>query len=163
MTSKLLLTMAAPVAAAVAFALVVPEVSAAQSNPMLGTWKLNLAKSKYNPGPAPKSLTAVVAASGQGTVANTEGVNAQGVPTKTTFVIICDGQPHPVTGAPNVDAISCRQPDPYTQQFINMKSGKATTSGTLVVSRDGKTTTISTKGTTATGQQVDNVAVYDKQ
>ena len=163
MKSQLLLNVAVSVAAAVVVAFVVPQAGAAQSDPMVGTWKLNVAKSKYNPGPGPRSLTAVVTPSGQGTVANTEGVNAQGMPTKTTLIIICDGQPHPVTGAPNVDAISCRQPDPYTQNFTNMKGGRATTSGTLVVSRDGKTTTISTKGTTAAGQQVDNVAVYDRQ
>src|SRR5262245_25100443 len=138
MKSRLLLNVAVPVAAAFVFAFAVPQAGAAQNNPMIGTWKLNLAKSKYNPGPAPKSLSVVVSAAAQGTVANTEGVNAQGMPTKTTIVIICDGQPHPVTGAPNVDALSCRQPDPYTQTFTNMKAGKSTTGGTLVVSRDGK-------------------------
>jgi hypothetical protein len=77
--------------------------------------------------------------------------------------MICDGRPHPVTGAANVDASSCRRPDPYTQEFTNMKEGRATTSGTLVVSRDGRTTTITTKGVSANGQQIDNVTVYDKQ
>ncbi len=163
MKSQLLLNVAVSVAAAFVVAFAVPQAGAAQSDPMVGTWKLNVAKSKYNPGPAPRSLTVVVSAAAQGTVANTEGVNAQGMPTKTTIVIICDGQPHPVTGAPNVDALSCRQPDPYTQTFTNMKGGKATTGGTLVVSRDGKITTISTKGTTAAGQQIDNVAIYDRQ
>ena len=148
---------------AFAFVFAVSAVKGAQSDPMIGTWKLNVAKSKYNPGPGPKSLTVVVSPAARGTVANTEGVNAEGMPTKTTLVIICDGQPHPITGAPNVDALSCRQPDAYTQTFTNMKGGKATTGGTLVVSRDGKTTTISTKGTTAAGQQIDNVAVYDRQ
>jgi hypothetical protein len=35
-------------------------------DPRIGTWKLNLAKSKYSPGPAPQSLTVKVEPSGQG-------------------------------------------------------------------------------------------------
>ena len=36
----------------------------AQGNPFVGTWKLDLANSKYNPGPAPKSQTRTWDASG---------------------------------------------------------------------------------------------------
>jgi len=38
----------------------------AQSNPLVGTWKLNLEKSKFNPGPAPMSLRRTVEAQGDG-------------------------------------------------------------------------------------------------
>src|SRR5580704_12691878 len=38
----------------------------AQSNPLVGTWKLNVTKTKYDPGPAPKSLTRTVVAKGDG-------------------------------------------------------------------------------------------------
>jgi len=50
---------------AVAVLAVVGAVAAqAQSNPIVGTWKLNTAKSKYSPGPMPKSLTRTVTADG---------------------------------------------------------------------------------------------------
>jgi hypothetical protein len=75
----------------------------------------------------------------------------------------CNGQPHAVTGVPAIDARSCRNTDPYTQQFTNMKGGRATTSGTLVISRDGRTMTITTRGLSSDGRQLDNVTVYDKQ
>ena len=149
--------------AAFVFALMVPPNGLAQGDPMIGTWKLNLAKSTYKPGPPPRSLTAVTVASGQGLTATVDGINAQGMPIHQVFTMICNGQPQSVTGAAAVDAMSCRRSDPYTQEFTNMKGGRATTSGTLVVSRDGRTTTVSTKGVSATGQQIDNVAVYDKQ
>jgi hypothetical protein len=38
----------------------------AQDNPFAGTWKLNLTKSKFEPGPAPKSLTRTIVAQGDG-------------------------------------------------------------------------------------------------
>ena len=43
----------------------VPQPSFAQSDPALGTWQLNVSKSKYSPGPPPKSSTVTVQAVGQ--------------------------------------------------------------------------------------------------
>jgi hypothetical protein len=149
--------------AASAFALVAPAFGAAQADPMIGIWKLNLAKSTYTPGPPPRSVTVDVHAAGGGLMAMADGVNAQGAPTHTMFMIVCNGQPQAVTGAAAIDAMSCRRPDPYSQEFTNMKDGRETTSGTLTISRDGRTMTISTKGIGANGVQIDNVAVYDKQ
>ena len=48
----------------------------------MGTWKLNVAKSKYSPGPAPKSNTAKYEASEGGMMAVTDGMNAEGKPTQ---------------------------------------------------------------------------------
>src|SRR2546426_8895566 len=54
------------------------RVSAQASDARIGTWRLNVAKSKYSPGPAPQSLTVKVEASGEGEKATIEGVNAAG-------------------------------------------------------------------------------------
>ena len=146
-----------------AFALAQPAFGAAQADPMIGDWKLNLAKSKYSPGPAPRSSALNVHAAGDGLMAMFDTVNAEGTAAHPMFMIVCNGQPQPVSGSAVTDALSCRRPDPYSQTFTNMKGGRATTSGTVTLSRDGRTMTISTKGTNANGQQIDNVAVYDKQ
>jgi hypothetical protein len=61
------------------------HVSAQASNPRLGTWKLNVEKSKYHPGPAPQSVTMKIEAAGEGEKATTEGVNATGAPTQTEY------------------------------------------------------------------------------
>ena len=50
--------------------------------PGLGTWKLNVAKSKYSPGPTPKSLTVTFAAAGQGVKAVIDGVAPDAVPSR---------------------------------------------------------------------------------
>jgi len=130
---------------------------------MIGDWKLNVGKSKYGPGPAPRSSALNVHAAGDGLMAMFDNVNAQGAAAHPMFTVICNGQPQEVTGAAAVDAMSCRRTDPYSQTFTNMKGGRATTNGTITISRDGRTMTIATKGTNANGQPVDNVAVYDKQ
>jgi hypothetical protein len=161
--STILARFAISASVAIVFALLVPQDGLAQSDPMVGTWKLNLAKSNYKPGPPPRNINIKVDPAGQGLMAMLDGTNAQGMPIHQMITIICDGQPHPITGAAAADASSCRRPDPYTQSYTNMKEGRTTTNGTVVVSRDGRVMTITTKGVNANGQQIDNVAVYDKQ
>jgi hypothetical protein len=56
---------AALLCSAVIFAAALPRTALAQSA-LVGTWKLNLAKSTYSPGPPPRSQTATVQAEGQG-------------------------------------------------------------------------------------------------
>ena len=87
LTSLGLLFLAAVLATAV------PEIGLAQSNPLIGTWKNNLAKSKYSPGPAPRSGTTIFEAVGQGLKITAENTDAQGKPTKVDFgVISFDGK-----------------------------------------------------------------------
>ena len=45
----------------------------------------------------------------------------------------------------------------------NKKDGKATTTGKIVVSADGKSRTLSVQGTDASGKKVSSKAVYDKE
>lgn len=65
-------------AAVVAFTLVAPGLLSAQSNTEMGTWKLNVAKSKYTPGPAPKSETRTYRMEGNAITVTREGVAADG-------------------------------------------------------------------------------------
>ena len=82
------------------------RVSAQASNPRSGTWKLNLAKSKYDPGPAPQRNTMKIEASGEGEKATTEGVNAAGTATGTQYTAQYDGKDYPMTGSQNADTVS---------------------------------------------------------
>src|SRR2546423_9479843 len=67
----------------------------AQSDPLTGTWKLNLAKSAYSPGPAPKSASLTYRAQGQNVLRIAEGVDAEGKPTKSEWAHVYDGKPYP--------------------------------------------------------------------
>jgi len=126
-------------------------------------WKLNVAKSKYSPGPAPQSLTVKVEASGQGEKVTNEGVNADGTPTMTQYTANFDGKDYPLTGSQIADKVSLKRIDARTTVRTDKKGDKTVQTLTRVVSQDGKTMTVTIKGTNAQGQAVDNVLDFEKQ
>ncbi len=136
----------------------------AQSDPQVGIWKLNLEKSKYSPGPGPKSATTKIEAVGAGTKVSVEQALADGTARRWEFTANYDGKDSPVTGNnPDADTVARTRLDANTVQTVAKKGGKVTTTQTSAVSSDGKTRTVTTKGVNASGQQVNNVAVYEKQ
>jgi uncharacterized protein YcnI len=149
---------------AVVFATTSPQAVFAQTNQPSGTWKLNLVKSKFTPGPPPRSQTLTYEAVGQGFRATNEGVDAQGNPTKGVFgVYFYDGKSYPVTGVPDYDASSYKIINESTVEMTRTKAGKAVQTQTRAMSPDGKTLTFTVTVTNASGQQINNIAVYDKQ
>jgi Lipocalin-like domain len=144
-----------------AVATALPQIAFAQSNPFPGTWQLNLAKSKYSPGPAPKSGTVKVQEEGQGLKNTATGVGAEGNPVSNTFTMVFDGMPHP-EGNPNFDAEAWARVDAYTLINSNTKAGKLVGTRTVVVSPDGKTLTATKILLDATGKLINNIVVYDK-
>src|SRR5438874_405390 len=88
-------------------AIVATTVITTAADHWLGTWKLNLAKSKYNPPElAPKSQTMTREAVEGGMKLVTDGVDAQGKPTHTEYTAKYDKKDYPWTGQANADTIS---------------------------------------------------------
>ena len=136
----------------------------AQSDPQVGVWRLNVAKSTYSPGPAPKSATTRIEAAGAGTKVVVDQVMADGATRHWEFTANYDGKDSAVTGNnPDADTVARTRTNANTVQTISKKGGKVTTTQASVVSSDGKTRTVTTTGVGATGQKVNNVAVYEKQ
>lgn len=136
----------------------------AQSDPQVGVWKLNVAKSQYSPGPAPKSATTTIEAAGAGTKVMVDQELADGTKRHWMFTANYDGKDSPVTGNnPDADMVARTRTNATTVQTIAKKGGKVTTTQTSEVSADGKTRTVTTKGVNAAGQAVNNVAVYERQ
>ncbi len=129
----------------------------------LGTWKVDLAKSKYSPGPAPKSLTLKYEATPGGTKFTGDGVGADGKPNHTMFLSKFDGKDVPYEGNPDADMASPMKIDDNSYTNTWKKGGKATITAKVVVSADGKTMTITQIGTNAKGEAVNITAVYSKQ
>ena len=148
--------------AAAVCALVFSTGTWAQTDPMAGTWKLDVAKSTYKPGPAPKSATVVISAEGKGLKIAVDAAMADG-PMKWGYSNGRDGKETPVTGHPNYDAVKVTQISPTEGTIQYMKGGKPSLSAKTSVSTDGKTMTVTTTGTDAKGVAVHNVAVYTKQ
>ena len=137
----------------------------AQSNPVVGTWKLNLEKSKFDPGPAPKSLTRTIAAEGDGLKYTFEGASADGKAISYGFSVKFDGKDYPVTGAmpAGADSISAKKVDASHYEATLKKGGKVIGMSKVSVSADGKVATVDSSGTNAAGAKTHDVQVYDKQ
>ena len=148
------------------FALVtaLPQAGLAQSNPLIGTWKLNLEKSKFPPGAAPRSQTATFEQDGQNIKNTNQTIDAQGNATTSVLLHIYDGQPHPTTGNPLYDASAYLRLDANTVVYSRFKGGKLVQIGTIVVSQDGKSRTNTTSGIVGpNGLAGTTVSFYDKQ
>jgi hypothetical protein len=139
-----------------------PQACFAQSDPFLGTWQLDLTKSKYSPGPPPRSSTSNIQADGQNHTVTQTGIGADGTPTSITFTMVFDGMPHPFN-SPAFDAIAATRVDAYTEIFSYTKAGKFIATRTIVVSPDARTLTSTTMGISTTGRPVNIITVSDKQ
>jgi hypothetical protein len=142
-----------------------PQPSFAQSDPLTGLWQLNLAKSKRAAGPAlPKSQTVYIQGEGQNRKITAVGINAAGNALSQVWSeFVEDGKPHPIAGNPNVDSQTYTRVDAHTINISRLKDGKTVGTATLIVSPDGKTMTFNNTTTQATGQQLNEATVYDKQ
>ena len=133
-------------------------------DPFVGTWRLNVAKSKYSPGPPPKSQSSTYEAAGQGYKVSVKAEPASGSAQQWSYTSNLDGKDTPITGNnPNADMVAVKRIDAHTLESVNKKGGKVTTTQRNVVSADGKTRTVTTTGTDGQGQKVNNVAVFEKQ
>jgi hypothetical protein len=146
--------------AAALVGLVGGAVLAQSSNPLVGTWKLNVAKSKGTPS---TSGSTKIDAAGDGVKFTVDLAGPDG-PNHWVFTANYDGKDSPVTGnSPYGDAVAIKRIDARTTTVANKQGGKVVSTQTMVVSVDGKTRTVTTKGMNAKGQPLDSVAFYEKQ
>lgn len=134
----------------------------AQSDPWIGSWQLNLAKSTYDPGPPPRSQSAKVEGTGENRKETLAGVDAAGNAFTQVYVFIHDGQPHPVTGVPAWDSVIYTPVDNYTVNWTLTKVGKPVRVGTDTVSPDGTTFSIMSTGVDADGRPFKIIAVFER-
>jgi hypothetical protein len=132
-----------------------------QDNPNMGTWKLNEAKSKFA-GKA-RNHTVVYEPAGDQVKVTVDGVDENGGAVHSEWTGKFDGKEYPVTGDAASDVRSYRMINKNTLALTGKKAGKVTLTGRIVVSRDGKTRTVTTTTTNAQGKKVTSVARFDKQ
>lgn len=131
------------------------------SNPNMGTWKLNEAKSKI-PAGAPKNTTVTYEAAGDNVKVTVDGIDGAGKPTHNEWTGKFDGKDYPLVGDSNSDTRAYKQVDAHTTELTNKKGGKVTLTGRIVISADGKSRTITVSGIDAMGKKVKYSAAYDK-
>lgn len=128
------------------------------ADPFVGTWKLNVAKS--NASPAPKGQTLKITAQNSGFKWAFDTVEADGTATNGVWAGKYDGKDYSLTGNSNFDTVATKRTDANTLDVVLKKGGKVVGTGRNVVSKDGKTLTMTGKLTNAQGQ---DVSVFDKQ
>jgi hypothetical protein len=136
----------------------------AQGSLLVGTWKVNVAKSKYSPGPPSPPTQTLIWRSVQGGLEFTvNSVGTDGKPTKAVTLEKSDGSYAPVQGGTTPTMRHLRRIDDHTYEDGDTVNGKATISRRIVIARDARSITVTMTGTSATGQAVNNVVVYEKQ
>jgi len=139
-----------------------PAFSQSQLDPAIGSWQLNLAKSKYTPGTAPANLRVTVEAAGQGVKVTATTLRQSGQKIEVHYTAYLDGKDYPVTGSPDYDTVSLTRKG-------NMVEGTRKRNGIVVqtyqrfVSEDKRTMTVATTGKDAAGNTLNSVAVFDRR
>jgi hypothetical protein len=137
---------AVAVVAILAFTVATTDDVFAQSKALVGSWTLDPAKSRFDPGPIPyKSMTLNFSATDRGLKNEFAGVDAEGRPIKGAYMIVTDGKDYPVTGISTYDTSSYTPVGDNTTVYVRQKFGATVVVGSRVLSKDGKTLTYSEK------------------
>ena len=136
-------------------------------DPGLGTWKLNVAKSKYNPGPPPQSMTRTVEAQGDKVKYTYEGVASDGSAISYTFTVAYDGKDYPINVTSGsvlggADSLSVKKLSSRSYEATLKKGGEPVAISQVKYSPDGKVTTMTQTSPVGKGS-IKNLIVYEKQ
>ena len=135
--------------------------SVAQQDPLLGTWRLDLSKSKYSPGPPPKSETRLYARDAQGVRGQIDRLYSDGRREVIDYRADADHD-SPVSGTQAYDAVRFKRVDARTTEAVLSHAGRVWGTARRVLSENGETLTITFRRIDP-GDMVNNVAVYHKE
>lgn len=128
-----------------------------------GTWKVNVSKSTFTPGPALKSQIVSFEWVGESMKVIVDSTGGDGKPVHSEWFGKLDGKDYPMKGDPNIDSRSFKRVDDYTLDIIAKKGGKVVSNTRTVYNKDGKTRVSTQTGSNAQGQQVHNTIFSEKQ
>jgi hypothetical protein len=131
-------------------------------SPLVGTWKLNEAKSRFGKGMS-KSVTVVYTTVGDSLKCTIDGIDKDGKPTHTEWIGKSDGKDYPVTGDPSMDSRWLKMVNEHTYKIGVKKGGEIVYYGEILIAPDGDSRTVMLHGTNADGKKVSSSSAYDKQ
>jgi len=144
-------------------------VFGAENNPAVGTWKLDIEKSKFSPGPPPKSATLVIEAQGESLKTTYEEVESDDSHVGYAYTATLDGKDYPLAGTSEpdrlrgADTVSLRRDSSRAYGGMFKKAGQVLMTDMTSVSKDGKTLKLTVNGVDSKGQRVTLTTVWDKQ
>lgn len=137
--------------------------AANSSDPAVGTWTMNPAKSKLPTGHEVKSMTRVYTQSGDGVSLKVTGVAADGSAISQSATLNYDGKPYPITGAADYDALSLKKINGSTVKSTLLKDGKPVGSSVRTISMHGKLLTLKASIKGKDGKTYQMLTVFDKE
>ena len=137
--------------------------AAESPDPVVGTWTLNLAKSKFPPGATPQSQTRTYTQSADGTSLTVAGVAADGTALSQKSTFKYDGKDYSFSGSPGWDTIALKKVNNSTVNSTLKLGGKPVGTSVRSISDHGKTLTLTTNAKDAKGKKNHAVAVFDRQ
>lgn len=137
------------------------QAAAQGGDRLVGTWQLNVAKSKYEGAAPPKSQTTTLHAMDGGLHEIVERVNADGSSTRFEAMARYDGRDYPVKGDPSRDTVAMTKVDQNTVDIVNKKAGVVVSRMRIVVAADGSTRTNTVFD--PTGQKTSAVMFFDRR
>jgi|SRR5579872_4453013 len=131
-------------------------------DPFLGTWMLDGDKSTFVPGPVPEDRTVTFEAANGGIHHITKTRNLfLGGTDDIDYTAKFDGKDYPITGT-GLDTVSLKRLDANTIERTGKVRGKPAETCTMKVSADGKTLTMTVKGS-YNGTDYSSTQVFERQ
>ena len=137
--------------------------AASSDDPVLGTWRLNVAKSHFTPGPGWQSQIRVYQATEDGVAVTWTGMDAKGETMRVSYTYAYDGRDYPMLGSASYDTLNAVRIDERTVRSEEKRDGKIVGIAVRTVSPDGKVLTITDEGTNRKGQSFSQLLVFDRQ
>jgi hypothetical protein len=140
----------------IAFAACSWVVQSAPEDPFIGTWKLNVSKSKFEPPPAPTSETVTIGADGKVTVQTMTSDGAE----EWSYTYMQD-QESPITGMTEGSSVKEHRAGDTVEHSWKARGGNYTGKGTLT--KNGTVMTYVFDGTRPDGKHEHDVMIFEKQ
>ena len=143
-----------------------PVLTAQSTSPkepdqLVGAWRLDVAKSRYRPGPAPLSETRTYVRQGENVLGVILREFADGRRERIEYTANYDRE-YPVTGTEDYDMVVLKRIDRSTSEAVLSHAGRVFGTARRVIAADGKSMTITFRRDSETGVSVLNFAYYDR-
>jgi hypothetical protein len=133
----------------------------AKEEPIVGTWRLNVTKSRYLPGPGPVSETRTYKRGPNGVEGTILRRFPDGRSERIEYVAEYDRE-YPVIGTEDYDHILLKRIDERTAEAVLSHAGRVYGTARRMIAPSGNTMTITLRRETASGDVVMNTAVYER-
>jgi hypothetical protein len=147
----------------VGIAVLFAVAASAATDPFVGTWTLNLQKSKYPPRTLPKRMVIQMEAAGDGIRYRSETIDANGRTSTAEYVAGYDGKEAIVKGGVGLMLpVSLKRVDSNTVEASYMRGFQVVATSRRIVSKDGRVMTVTTTSKDKSGNSVTNIGIYDR-